>query len=159
MVLSNERLPTILEFRLSDHDPLRSSRNKRERESNFKTKKNNRPRAYLCTKQGFLYKKTAPAFGNYAMSVIEEVVMLRQSHSWGIWRLWSTADYFCSSHSNLTPVPYCYYKSLYHVEIYVFPLLWKMMKLAVLGMLKSSFRWAVWFAKINPLLWKMFISL
>lgn len=161
VVLSNERRPTILEFLLSDHEPLRSSKNKIEREGNLKKKKkkNNCPRAYLCSKLDFLHKMIAAAFGNYAISVIEEVVMLRQSHSWGIRRLWSTANYFCSSHSNLTPVPYCYYKSLYRVEIYVFPLLWKMMKLAVLGMLKSSFRWAVWFAKINPLLWKMFISL
>lgn len=39
VVLSNERRPTILEFLLSDHEPLRSSKNKIERESNLKKQK------------------------------------------------------------------------------------------------------------------------
>lgn len=60
-------------------------------------------------------------------------LMLRQSHSWGIRKQWSTAEYLCSSHINHTPVPCAYYESLYHVENYVFLLLQKMMKLAVLG--------------------------
>lgn len=81
MVLSNERLPTILEFRLSDHDPLRSSKKTKNKTGEILKKKNNCPRVYLCSKQAFLHKKISAAFGNYAISVIEEVVMLRQSHS------------------------------------------------------------------------------
>lgn len=144
----------MLEFRLSDHEPLRSANNNSEKGKELENNEEKlQSRSLLLFQAGFLRRRR----GNGAM---------RWQKRW----LCSgnpapEAPGGCGAQltpaplTALTPVPSCCYESLYQAEIYVFPLLWKMMKLAVLGMLKSSFGWAMWLKKINPLLWKMFISL